>query len=594
MKSRFFIVFALMLASCDSSSNSRQKDKDLDAADDDASESPFGDGNPTGDDDNDSGSAADDDLTAPDDDSTSPPDDDVVDDDTTYADDDSTIIDDDSTASDDDATPVNDDSTFVDDDSTFIDDDSTADDDTTVDDDTSAPDDDSTLLDDDSTSPPEPLFDLPMIRDAATAQCDFSNQHTVLNNGLQALDVWNVSFYSWESINGQLQPILIKGYAAKPADQDVGLPGIVLAHGLGGMSDESATYGLAGSLSMFVISYTGPGGGDKPENTSEGLPSSYDNGKRMFDTIPDVRGSWFWGHAVAALRAVTCLETRPEVEKSKLGITGFSAGGVISLMTAGVDDRIKASVPISGTGAMGVAVESPNAWQHGLLTLAGYTTASIEWTTLLEVIGADVLVQNSMAKIMMINGSCDEFFPLTAHLATFDKIPGDDKRTSLIGNYDHGCYSTINPLVDPAADIEKRAGLRASGGQKFWFNHWFAMNGDYSYSPLPPTVQLTPQGATTLVLAAVDETDYDISEVRLWVSNDDAFIFYSDKLDKQGAGLYGKISPFALQPNTVYFVDVQYQTKNLLFPQEFSISSPPVIPQGLIPHIRTLEPACGP
>jgi ABC-type sugar transport system substrate-binding protein len=38
------------------------------------------------------------------------------------------------------------------------------------------------------------------------------------------------------------------------------------------------------------------------------------------DVLPDARGSWFWGHATAAMRGVTCLTTRPDVDKDKLGI----------------------------------------------------------------------------------------------------------------------------------------------------------------------------------------------------------------------------------------------------------------------------------
>ena len=42
------------------------------------------------------------------------------------------------------------------------------------------------------------LFDLPMIRDAATASCTFANPHTTLANNV-AVDVWNLTYTSWES-----------------------------------------------------------------------------------------------------------------------------------------------------------------------------------------------------------------------------------------------------------------------------------------------------------------------------------------------------------------------------------------------------------
>src|SRR5262245_52293132 len=55
-------------------------------------------------------------------------------------------------------------------------------------------------------APAPPLWDMTMIRDVSTAACTYTNQHTALKNNV-LLDVWEVSYISWESIAGQLQPI---------------------------------------------------------------------------------------------------------------------------------------------------------------------------------------------------------------------------------------------------------------------------------------------------------------------------------------------------------------------------------------------------
>jgi cephalosporin-C deacetylase len=44
-------------------------------------------------------------------------------------------------------------------------------------------------------------------------------------------------------------------------------------------------------------------------------------------------------------RALDFLETRPEVDIERLGITGFSQGGGLSLAVAALDDRPKLSMP---------------------------------------------------------------------------------------------------------------------------------------------------------------------------------------------------------------------------------------------------------
>lgn len=438
---------------------------------------------------------------------------------------------------------------------------------------------------DTSTTPP-PLFDLAAIADPSTADCTFEGSKTVLKDGV-LVTVWRASYLSWESIDGTLVPIRIRGYAARPNSAALPLPGVVQAHGLGGYAEESHATGTAALLGMAVMAYTGPGGGTIPENTSEGLPAGHQDGYRMFDTIPDPRGSWFWGHAVAAMRGLTCLAATPDVDGTRLGITGFSAGGVVSLMVAGVDPRVTASVPLSGTGAWSVAMQSPKAWQHTLLTKAGLTMQSPEWLAHQALLDPSVLVAGTGAHVMMVNGSTDEFFPLSAHVATYDAIGASDKRTSIAANFDHGCYALTG--VEGEKTIAERAELHAKGAQRMWLRHWLTDDPDWKTVPPEPTVSLQDAGGATLVVAEVGPpgSALQIEEVTLWWSNDDAFLFGGVKLDPYGGNTWGLLALFPLAPGTVSFVDVQYRTKGL-FPQRFTLSSRPAIPPGHVPHIRDI------
>ena len=49
-----------------------------------------------------------------------------------------------------------------------------------------------------------------------------------------------------------------------------------------------------------------------------------------------------------AMRAIDYLETRPEVDKNRIGMTGRSGGAAMSWFTAAVDPRIKVVSPIMG------------------------------------------------------------------------------------------------------------------------------------------------------------------------------------------------------------------------------------------------------
>jgi hypothetical protein len=72
-------------------------------------------------------------------------------------------------------------------------------------------------------------------------------------------------------------------------------------------------------------------------------------------------GMWWWharGYTPAGveawngIRALDYLETRPEVDKDRFGITGRSGGGAYSWWIATLDERIKVAVPVAGITSM--------------------------------------------------------------------------------------------------------------------------------------------------------------------------------------------------------------------------------------------------
>ncbi len=66
---------------------------------------------------------------------------------------------------------------------------------------------------------------------------------------------------------------------------------------------------------------------------------------------------WWWhsrGYTPAGVEAWNCiraldyLESRPEVDRNRIGVTGRSGGGAYSWWIAALDDRIRAAVPVAG------------------------------------------------------------------------------------------------------------------------------------------------------------------------------------------------------------------------------------------------------
>jgi predicted esterase len=68
------------------------------------------------------------------------------------------------------------------------------------------------------------------------------------------------------------------------------------------------------------------------------------------DPVPSPRNANWFLLTVAARRAITFLERQPEVDPDRIGLSGFSMGGMITALTA-IDSRLKAVVPfVGGTG----------------------------------------------------------------------------------------------------------------------------------------------------------------------------------------------------------------------------------------------------
>jgi len=75
------------------------------------------------------------------------------------------------------------------------------------------------------------------------------------------------------------------------------------------------------------------------------LPDEY-----TIDRVSSPRNSNWFLLAVAARRGITFLEQQPEVNADRIGLSGFSMGGMITALTA-IDSRLKAVVPfVGGTG----------------------------------------------------------------------------------------------------------------------------------------------------------------------------------------------------------------------------------------------------
>jgi dienelactone hydrolase len=158
----------------------------------------------------------------------------------------------------------------------------------------------------------------------------------------------HLSFASEKKADGSIERV--PTILLRPERVEGKLPAVILLHGTGGSKDgqfafmkELAKRGIIGVAIDARYHGARAIGGTKPNAYNQAIIRAWQSkqGDAMehpfyYDTCWDI-----W-------RTVDYLETRPEVNAKKLGIIGFSMGGIETWLAAAADDRLLASVPAIG------------------------------------------------------------------------------------------------------------------------------------------------------------------------------------------------------------------------------------------------------
>lgn len=152
-------------------------------------------------------------------------------------------------------------------------------------------------------------------------------------------------------------------YYAFPKQAAGKVPAILQMHGGGQRaSREMVESAAANGYASISINWGGkPMADQKPDDagtdwgsvdaTQTGHNGHYSSlqpdGKTLDSVVSPRNNNWFL-IVVAARRALTFLQKQPEVNPELLGVRGHSMGGKLTVMTAGVDSRVKAAFPSCG------------------------------------------------------------------------------------------------------------------------------------------------------------------------------------------------------------------------------------------------------
>jgi len=122
----------------------------------------------------------------------------------------------------------------------------------------------------------------------------------------------------------------------------------VLVHGGGGKAfSQWARLWAARGYAALAMDLAGKGADG--ERLPDGGPDQGDEWK--FLRLKDgVKNTWPYYAVAAVMRGVSVLRSMPEVDRSRIGITGISWGGYLTCIVMSLDDRLKAAVPVYGCG----------------------------------------------------------------------------------------------------------------------------------------------------------------------------------------------------------------------------------------------------
>lgn len=222
-------------------------------------------------------------------------------------------------------------------------------------------------------------------------------------------EVW----YDGEDFQGK--PTRVFAWYARPARGDGPYPGMVLIHGGGGKAfAEWATLWAERGYAAIAMDTAGQGPDGKRHadaGPDQSAPAKFpkDSAELPADTF------WTYHAVAAAIKAHSLLASRPEVDASRIGVTGISWGGYLTCIVAGLDDRFKAAVPIYGCGFL----DDNSAWLNNFEHMN-----ADDRTRWMAQFDPKMYLPQVKCPILFMNGTNDFAYPLDSYQKSYHLVPG--------------------------------------------------------------------------------------------------------------------------------------------------------------------------
>jgi len=230
--------------------------------------------------------------------------------------------------------------------------------------------------------------------------------------------------YQGEPYRGKATRIF--AYCGVPDHRPGDVPGMVLVHGGGGTAfPQWVKMWNERGYAAIAMDLSGRGAGG--ERLPDGGPEQ--GHEEKFGAMGEGLEEMWSYHAVAAVaRGLSLLASLPGVDPDRIGVTGISWGGYVTCMVAGIDDRIRAAIPVYGCGFL----HHNSCWLEEFERLPGAHRAA--W---IEHFDPSTHLPNASMPMLWVNGTNDFAYPMDSYQESYRATPRDTTLCIKVG-MDHG------------------------------------------------------------------------------------------------------------------------------------------------------------
>ncbi|MDA0840949.1 MAG: prolyl oligopeptidase family serine peptidase [Planctomycetota bacterium] len=309
------------------------------------------------------------------------------------------------------------------------------------------------------------------------------------------------------------EKIRIAAHVAIP-ESETPLPAMIL-----GAGDMNAAVAFSRRHKVVTMAIDRVGTGD-----SNGPPDSYN--QAWLDLSEDMGDGWMVQYVTNSLRAVTYLQQLPEVNPDRIGLTGSSRGGTMTLIANGVDSRIALAVPSATCGDILTAFDH-DGWANQLYQHEDGSQGIPPKFRAFSIHGDPIhFGRTQHGKVMLILGAQDEYFPIYTVKTFWDAVPGG-MSLCLVPDWDHGLFSADRPEVD-TYDNRVEASHRMDAAMKSAIDCHLHGKAEMPATPLLSWLYLDGK----LIFRATPDTAWPLEYVHLMHSSDGAYFYKRLELRK--------------------------------------------------------------